>query len=261
MSASGRKRIDKIEDSLTPRQAVLLWLEEASQFGSMRAYVLSLQGGPQSAFPLYRLPDQIERSVRRAMTGHPRPAVEAATAKAVRDVAFLYYLLVQINGRALADHRANCFQLMLVIERLRFFLLDEPLAGERHEHWLEFVDNLSERLFALEGAETRIAAQYFGGRSPLFPDAAENLRSLQTQFVGMIELYNDRLLDADLRPKRGRKQVPPPSIDLEALRERSGDAAVSLVHELVTAAKVEALLMVGERKQAFSLMDECFADI
>jgi hypothetical protein len=44
MSASGRKRIEKIEDSLTPRQAVLLWLEEASQFGSMRAYVLSLQG-------------------------------------------------------------------------------------------------------------------------------------------------------------------------------------------------------------------------
>ena len=100
MSASGRKRIDKIEDSLTPRQAVLLWLEEASQFGSLQAYILSLRGGPQSAFPLYRLPDQIDRSVRSAMTGHPRAAVEAATAKAVRDVAFLHYLLVQINGRS-----------------------------------------------------------------------------------------------------------------------------------------------------------------
>jgi hypothetical protein len=35
----------------------------------------------------------------------------------------------------------------------------------------------------------------------------------------------------------------------------------ALVHELVTAAKVEALIMVGERKQAFSLMDECFERI
>jgi hypothetical protein len=256
MSASGRKRIDKVEESLTPRQAVLLWLEEATQCGSMRAYVLSLKGGPQSAFPLYRLPDQIDRSVRSAMTGHSRTAVEAATAKAVRDVAFLYYLLVQINGRELADRRANCLQLMLVIERLRTFILGDPLNGERHDQWREFVANLSERLFALEGAAERIAAQYLGGRSPLFPEETDNLRSLHTQFVGMIELYNDRLLDADLRPRRGRKLVAPPPIDLEALRKRTSDAATALVHELVTAAKVEALIMVGERKQAFSLMDE-----
>jgi hypothetical protein len=190
------------------------------------------------------------------MTGHPRTAIEAATAQAVRDVAFLYYLLVQINGRELADRRANCFQLMLVIERLRAFLLDEPLSGEHHEHWLSFVANLSERLYALEGAVERIAAQYFGGRSPLFPEAAESLSSLQTQFVGMIELYNDRLQDEDLRPKRGRKRNGAPPIDVEALRKHSADATTALVNELVTAAKVEALIMVGERKQAFALMDQ-----
>jgi hypothetical protein len=256
MSTAGRKRIDKIEESLTPRQAVLLWLEEASEFRSLQNYVLSLKGGPQSAFPLYRLPDQIERSVRSAMTGHPRTAVEAATAKGIRDVAFLYYLLVQINGRELADRRANAFQLMLIIERLRGFLLDEPLAGERHEHWLQFVANLGERLHALEGATERIAAQYFGGRSPLFPDAAAGLRSLQTQFVGMIELYNDRLQDDDLRLKRGRKRSLPAPIAGEALRRHAADATTALVHELVTAAKVETLIMVGERKEAFALLDE-----
>jgi hypothetical protein len=261
MSASGRKRIDKVEESLTPRQAVLLWLEKATQGGSMRAYVLSLKGGPQSAFPLYRLPDQIDRSIRSAMTGHSRTAVEAATAKAVRDVAFLYYLLVQINGRELADRRANCLQLMLVIERLRTFILGDPLNGERQDQWREFVANLSERLYAFEGAAERIAAQYFGRRSPLFPDTADSVRSLHAQFMGMIELYNDRLEDDDLRPKPGRKRSLPAPIDVEALRRHSADAATALVHELVTAAKVEALIMIGERKQAFALMGECFARI
>ena len=64
MSSVGRRRLDKIEASLTPRQAVLLWLDEASRFGSMRAYVSSLQGQPTSAFPLFRLPEQVEQLVR-----------------------------------------------------------------------------------------------------------------------------------------------------------------------------------------------------
>ncbi len=37
MTSVGRRRLDKIAGSLTPRQAVLLWLHEAAQFGSMRA--------------------------------------------------------------------------------------------------------------------------------------------------------------------------------------------------------------------------------
>ena len=45
MSATGRRRIEKIEGSLTPRQAVLLWLEEAAQLGSLREYVLSIKEG------------------------------------------------------------------------------------------------------------------------------------------------------------------------------------------------------------------------
>jgi hypothetical protein len=56
LSATGRRRIEKIEGSLTPRQAVLLWLEEASQSASLREYVLSIKDGPDSGFPLFRLP-------------------------------------------------------------------------------------------------------------------------------------------------------------------------------------------------------------
>src|SRR5438309_2262724 len=99
MTSVGRRRRDKIEASLTPRQAVLLWLGEAAQFGSMRTYVFSLQGQPTSAFPLFRLPEQVEQSVRDAMKGQPRDQLEPMIRTGIRDVAFLYYLVIQINGR------------------------------------------------------------------------------------------------------------------------------------------------------------------
>jgi hypothetical protein len=180
----------------------------------------------------------------------PRPRRPSAT------VAFLYYLLVQINGRELADRRANAFQLMLIIERRRAFLCGEPLEGERHEKWREFVENLSGRLFALEGAMERIDRQYFGGNSPLFPEGSECLTSLLDQLTGTIGLYNDRLQDEDVQSNRGRKRRAPPPIDVGALRAGSSDATSALVHELVTAAKVETLILLGERKQAFALLGE-----
>ena len=147
MSATGRRRIEKIEESLTPRQAVVLWLEEAAQLGSLRDYVLSIKDGPDAAFPLFRLSHQVEQAVRGA----------------VLDVAFLFHLVLQINGRELTDRRGNCLHLMLVIERLHSFLRDEPLEGHRHEQWLEFVTTLAGRLYALARAADLSAGSTWAG--------------------------------------------------------------------------------------------------
>jgi hypothetical protein len=256
VSTAGRRRIDKVEGSLTPRQVVLLWLEEATQFSSLREYVLSIKDQPNSAFPLFRLPDQVEQSARRAMRGKPHDEVERAVRSSVRDVAFLYYLVVQINSRELMERRANSLHLMLVIERLCSFLSNEPLSGSRHAQWLEFVAALGLRLYGFASAADHMGRQYFGGRSPLFPESAECLASLLAQLEGMIELYNDRLGDEAPRPKRGRGSTTPAPLDAKELQARSADGATALVQEPVTTAKTEALLMMGERTQAFALMGE-----
>ena len=133
-----------------------------------------------------------------------------------------------------------------------------PVAGHRHEQWLEFVQTLASRLFALAGAADRIGKQYFGGRSPLLPDSRDSISSLVAQLEGMIELYNDRLLDGDVRTKRGRSKKVPAPINVGARRKGASAETTALVHELVTAAKAEALVMMGERKQAFDLMNDSF---
>ena len=50
-----RTRLDKVETSLTPAQAVLLWMQEAHAFGSMRAYAEWVVEQPAASYPLYRL--------------------------------------------------------------------------------------------------------------------------------------------------------------------------------------------------------------
>jgi hypothetical protein len=74
----------------------------------------------------------------------------------------------------------------------------------------------------------------------------------------MAELYNDRLGDGE-RPKRQRKTARVTPINVQGLRLAAAAEAAGGVRELVMQAKTEALLMMGERRQAFVLMDESLA--
>jgi hypothetical protein len=74
----------------------------------------------------------------------------------------------------------------------------------------------------------------------------------------MVALYNDRL--GDEHPKKPVVRARAGKlIDVRRLRASASHETTALVHELVTQAKAEALLMMGERRQAFALMDEALA--
>ena len=69
---STAKRLDSIEESLSSKQTVILWMEQAHQYPSMYEYVMSLKGGPETAYPMYMLPNQVEKAVQSMMKGKPR---------------------------------------------------------------------------------------------------------------------------------------------------------------------------------------------
>ena len=58
------KRLDKIERSLTPKQAVILWLQEIQQYRNAVEYAQFLRGQPESARPLYKITKQISQTIR-----------------------------------------------------------------------------------------------------------------------------------------------------------------------------------------------------
>ena len=58
-----KRRLDKLEGALGPKEAVLHWMAEAHAFGTLPAYVGSLIGQPEAAQPFIALPAQVEQAV------------------------------------------------------------------------------------------------------------------------------------------------------------------------------------------------------
>src|SRR5688572_29696471 len=81
-----KSRIDKLEHSLTPKEAAILWMEEAHKIESLPAYASSLIGKPNAAFPLYRLTEQVEADVRRRFKGDDLQDIDWEVRHRVRDV-------------------------------------------------------------------------------------------------------------------------------------------------------------------------------
>jgi hypothetical protein len=102
---SSKRRLDKLEVFLTPKQAILLWMEEAHRYDTMEQYVRSLKPGPDSAWPLATLPDKVATAVEQAMKGRPKPEVARVARQAIRDVLFLFHLHEQVNRRFIEEDR------------------------------------------------------------------------------------------------------------------------------------------------------------
>lgn len=126
------KRLDKLEGSLTPKQAMLLWLEEAQQHGSLQGHARWLKEQPDSAYPLSRLPRQVRQAVQEAHKGQPREQITAAVQRAERDVIFLFKLFMGVNARVLAARKEDALGYLWLLERLRR-LWDAPRIRLRQE--------------------------------------------------------------------------------------------------------------------------------
>jgi hypothetical protein len=69
-------------------------------------YIQFLKGQPESAAPITRLTEQIDKAVRESMRGSPKEAVEPAVRRAVRDVVFLVKLHLQVNFTVMSELKA-----------------------------------------------------------------------------------------------------------------------------------------------------------
>jgi hypothetical protein len=250
------RRLDHLEDSLSPQEAVLRWLAEAHEFPTLPDYVQSLKGQPPSVFPLYRLPEEMEASVRAGLKGEKRERIVQAVRAAVRDAAFLVYLVTQTNTCVLTEQRANSLTYFLVSQGLKGFLKGSTAwEGQEQERWCGFAESLVSEVFTLQGAIAQIATTYFRGQTPLFPETAGLLAQLVTVTAGISESYH-RSLALGLfgpKPKGKRRQTPP--IDLNQVREAAAASANVRAQAMITLAQAEALTMMGEHDRGLDLVE------
>ena len=99
------RRVEKLETGLTPKQAIMMWLQEAHAFKSIEEYVRHLNKQPDSAAPLHKLTTLVSERVNRTRKGPPREEVDRAVLQAYKDVLFLFFLHQRVNGKLVIEER------------------------------------------------------------------------------------------------------------------------------------------------------------
>ena len=252
------RRLARIEAALSPQAAVLAWMIEAHAHGSLLAYVDTLRGAPDDAFPLIHLPDQVEKAIRATMRGQPRDVVWREVRLAVRDTGFLYYLVSNLNWRLVEHKRANWLHVALATTMLRAAAATDS-EREFTLGWAQ-AEAAAHTAYIQQGTVAAIAQRYFGGTSPLFPDVAADVTMLVSETERVIGIFNDLFSIPEppptrrTRKRRGVPPVLPPPLDLAQLRAEAAPAIEAEVSLLVDMAKAEALTLIGERDQSFPLV-------
>ncbi len=67
MVSNKKRRVEKLEGALTPKQAILMWLQDAHRFDTVNEYVDHQKDEPDSAWPLYQLLDQVANAVKQEL--------------------------------------------------------------------------------------------------------------------------------------------------------------------------------------------------
>ncbi len=250
------RRLSKIESSLTPKQAVLLWMEEAHQHDSLFQYVASIKDGPDNAWPLYRLSEQAEASTRANMKGQPRGDVERAVRLAVRESYFLFHIHQQMNRRLMEEGRAHFLQAQVLAALLNHLYHDaecgrpqdrnRPSLKKRRTQWAFCAREFLRELFTLEKAAGAISDRYFDGHPVLWPKIRNTLDDLIETTLGFAELF------AISFPSRRRKSVE--QIDAVAISHEAAEAAPDLQAYIVDMAKAEVLDSMGEGQAAAEIV-------
>jgi hypothetical protein len=156
---SSARRLDKLQSSLTPKQAFLLWMSEAHQYRCLEDYINALRQGPESAWPLARLPEQVAKATEKAMKGMPKEDVANAVREAVRDVVFLFHLHQGVNRHFREEQRMLSLQLLLLATELDGLLKDRAMSSSMTVALGQFSRELPYPLAPETGAAVESAIQ------------------------------------------------------------------------------------------------------
>lgn len=237
---TAERRLAAVEDSLTPTQCVLRWLNEAHAHGSLSAYVDATLDQEPDDFPLNRLCREAEHGARSTVGSRVQQEIDRAVRKARRETVFRFELILRINVTAHAALEKDG------LLRTAASALLALLAGENREarrgarHRETFRPTLGlllgwvTELQAAGQARTLAEQRYLDSCPSLFPDSRgawdEQLRA--TQEVAAMAVRLAELDGVDL----------PPLEDEDAISAR----ASVLLADLVEPAKATALEKLGE---------------
>jgi hypothetical protein len=73
-----KRRVEQLESELSPKQAILVWLQDVQEFDNVYDYVRHLKTQPESVWPLVKLPKQVTDAVEKSLKGRPKDEIAKA---------------------------------------------------------------------------------------------------------------------------------------------------------------------------------------
>jgi hypothetical protein len=290
------KRLDALEDNLTPQEAVIRWLREAHEFGSSEVYGRWLIDQPDDVYPLIRMPEQVVAAVRNQHKGVKDEALRDEFYRVQKDVLFLYFLHEQAEVRALMDEEAIHLRVIILVKEMRALIkekhaLDQirldrvDLGGGTHskpgkvekstralydEHvatWPPETEGLLARILAFLGAARMISRRYFAGEDLLYPSTREYLGAALQTIASLKEMYADSILGAPQTDDEFRDYVlaltrGPEESEKNSAPPPGGDVpdvtaeARVIAEQWILMARSETLEKLGEHREAEALAVE-----
>ncbi len=258
-STSGR-RLDRLEQELSPRQLVRLWLEERAAFASAADYAAWLADQPLGEAHLDRIPGRADTTVHQADS----EVAYGGLAKARRDALFGVQLALVLEVTLAATARTEGLVSARLYWQLRALTAewsDWPERGPDEEpigtvaSWAAWRDAFTEHYLALhidDEARSRLERRYLDGHGAVFLDTLAQLDRLQRLAASMASWW------AELPgpPIEGRSVHGDGSgsggVDLEAIRALARSHASARADELVDAAHVATLELLDDARGALA---------
>lgn len=252
---TARHRHATIDAMLSPKQLILVWLEEAHQFPTITDYARSTLDQPRS--PLSRILDEVSRGAGRTTKTRPVEELRKDVRRAQGDALFLYELVLRLN--VVAAELSHLQGLRIALLRLQLLdLLANPILNERSKEpaelstaaalddaWQSMLGatrRVLEEVHIEEGARLGLERRYLDGRPVLFPGVVGDWATLEGQAEDLATLLGS------LPDKVGRKTRRPAA--RAAATPSVADRILARARDVADDARVEALLRLGDRDTA-----------
>lgn len=162
------RRLAKVEAGLPPKAAVLHWLADAHEHGSLEAYVGSVIDGPGLS-PLVALVERVSAAAREARRHEPRPVVREAEQQAVVETVFLMQLILELEREAAEAIRVGGLRLEALRWELRARTAEGPADRRGWTAWRAAVIDLASDVARGEAVRHTVLESHLEGREALFP--------------------------------------------------------------------------------------------
>jgi hypothetical protein len=243
--SAGLRRLEKVEEALTPTEIVVRWLAEAHAYDDLVAYTQGLILNDPPTSPMDRLAHEAEENARRLAKGRPRPEAETFVRRSIVETLFRGHLVLRIN---VVTHEVLDREQLLHAGLSAYLALALTSTEHGEKPRLLSIDRIRDLLFlrvdellAYQEARVTTERRYLAGATALFP-AVARAWDAQVHEMQTLAITADRLAELDGLPGA---QDPDPDAATKRIAQLSAD--------LVEPARSRAYEQAGNGRRAFDV--------